>query len=73
MLIYQKPSNIFVIGLLESYWIIYERIDLNLYADISCLVKICDYHKNIIDFIETKDYERNIILLIDHMKLLQQR
>ena len=73
MLIYQKPSNIFVIGLLESYWIIYERIGLNLYADISCLVKIWDYHKNIIDFIETKDYERDIILLIDHMKLLQQR
>jgi DNA-binding FadR family transcriptional regulator len=69
--IYQHIRNDFVISLLESYWIMYESIGLNVYTDFKYLVKVWEYHEKIVDEISENRFERAYNLLVEHMEFIK--
>jgi len=73
LLIYQRLSNPFVTGILESYWEAYEASGLDTFMDIDYLERVWLYHQRIVDAIASGDTAAGHRTLIDHMGLLQQR
>jgi DNA-binding FadR family transcriptional regulator len=71
--IYKKLDNEFVNGLLEAYWDAYETIGLNVYADLSYLQKVWQFHHEMVDAIVTKDFDLGYQKLIEHADLINQR
>jgi len=71
--IYRPLNNIFLIGMLEAYWDTYEMIGLDVYADLSYLKKVWDYHQMILERLADRDYQAGYELLIDHMELIFSR
>ncbi len=71
--IYRPHKNTFLLGILESYWDMYEQVGLDTYNNLSYLVNVWDYHKNILEKIEHKDFEGAYLLLIAHMELIDER
>lgn len=71
--IYQPINNKFLIGILESYWDIYEQVGLNLYNNLDYLKNVWDYHQKIVDKIKLKDFDDAYKLLVSHMELLDKR
>ncbi len=71
--IYKKLDNVFVSGILNTYWTLYEAVGMNLYTDLVYQQKVWDYHGNIVDAIRNGDFEKGLHLLNEHMKLLYMR
>ncbi|MGV8027291.1 MAG: FadR/GntR family transcriptional regulator [Anaerolineaceae bacterium] len=71
--IYKKLDNLFVAGILNTYWTLYEAVGLNLYTDLNYQNKVWEYHNNIVEAIKRKDYQKGLLLLNEHMKLLYKR
>jgi DNA-binding FadR family transcriptional regulator len=71
--IYKKLDNLFVTGILNTYWTLYEAVGLNLYTDLNYQNKVWEYHNNIVEAIKRKDYQKGLLLLNEHMKLLSER
>ena len=73
MKIYEKLNNVFVKGLLESYWDVYELIGLDLFTDIAYLENVWLFHEKIINAIRRKEFPEAYLLLNDHMELIYER
>jgi DNA-binding FadR family transcriptional regulator len=71
--IYEKLNNVFVKGLLESYWDVYELIGLDLFTDIAYLENVWVFHEKIINAIRRKEFPEAYLLLNDHMELIYER
>jgi DNA-binding FadR family transcriptional regulator len=71
--IYRRLNNPFVLGLLETYWELYEAVGLNVYADYSYLQNVWMYHEKMVDGICAGDFLAGLRALSDHMRLLQER
>jgi DNA-binding FadR family transcriptional regulator len=71
--IYKRLNNIFVIGILESYWDIYEAVGLSIYEDRKYLERVWTYHQQMVDSIINNDFLSGYQALIAHMDLLFQR
>ncbi len=71
--IYHRLDNIFVIGILESYWDIYEAVGLDVYEDRKYLDRVWSYHQQMVDSITNNDFLSGYQALIAHMDLLFQR
>lgn len=71
--IFGRLDNPFVLGVLESFWDVYEAFGLNVYMELNYHRKVWDYHERIVDAIEKGDIEASRNLLIEHMSLLQHR
>ncbi|RJQ44780.1 MAG: FadR family transcriptional regulator [Anaerolineaceae bacterium] len=71
--IYQRLDNLFVMGILNTYWTLYEAVGMNLYTDLNYQNKVWEYHSNIVEEIKRKDYQKGLLLLNEHMKLLYKR
>jgi DNA-binding FadR family transcriptional regulator len=71
--IYRRLNNLFVMGILETYWELYEAIGLDVYTDYSYLENVWKYHEKMIDAICAGDYSAGFHALADHMELLQER
>jgi DNA-binding FadR family transcriptional regulator len=71
--IYKRLNNPFVLGLLETYWELYEAIGLDVYADFTYLQNVWMYHEKMVDAICAGDFSAGFRALSDHMKLLQER
>jgi len=71
--IYHRLDNIFVLGILESYWDIYEAVGLNVYEDRKYLERVWSYHQQMVDSITNNDFLSGYQALIAHMDLLFQR
>ena len=71
--IYRRLNNPFVLGLLETYWELYEAVGLDVYTDFSYLQNVWMYHEKMVDAICTGDFSAGFHALTDHMKLLQER
>ncbi|MCJ7695761.1 MAG: FCD domain-containing protein [Anaerolineaceae bacterium] len=71
--IFKRLENKFVTGILETYWDLYEAVGLNYYEDRSYLENVWQYHKQIVESIETSNFELGYQLMIDHMDLIQER
>ncbi|HVP20289.1 MAG TPA: FCD domain-containing protein [Anaerolineaceae bacterium] len=70
---YRRLNNPFVLGLLETYWELYEEVGLNVFTDYNYLQKVWKYHEVIVDAICNGDLLAGSQALSDHMDLLQQR
>jgi len=71
--IYSKLENIFVKGLLKSYWDMYELVGLDHFTDLSYLERVWDYHDRIIMMIESGEYKKAYQLLEEHINLIYER
>ncbi len=71
--IFRRLNNPFVLGLLEAYWEAYEAAELNTYAEYSYLVRVWDYHEQIVKAICVGKYAEGKRLLWEHMQLLNER
>jgi len=71
--IFQRLDNPFVQGLLEAYWVAYEAVELNVYADIHYLREVWDYHAQIVDGITNGDINSARRALVEHTELLRAR
>jgi DNA-binding FadR family transcriptional regulator len=70
---YRRLNNPFVLGLLETYWELYEEVGLNVFTDLNYLQTVWNYHETIVDAICNGDFTAGYQALSDHMDLLQQR
>ena len=73
MTIYHRLGNDFVLGILESYWDIYEAVGLSVYEDRKYLERVWTYHQQMVDSITNNDFLSGYQGLIAHMDLLFQR
>lgn len=71
--IYRRLGNIFVLGILEAYWDIYEAVGLSVYEDQKYLDRVWTYHQQMVDAIAQGDFLSGYQGLIAHMDLLFQR
>ena len=71
--IYCKLGNIFVKGLLKSYWDMYEVVGLDLFADLSYLKRVWEYHDRIIKLISLGEYKKAYQFLEEHINLIYER
>ena len=71
--IYERLENVFVKGLLESYWDVYELIGLDHFTDISYLEKVWKYHALIAKSIINEEFLKAYKLVEDHMNLIFER
>ena len=73
MTIFGRVENLFVLGLLDAYWELYERAGLNVYTDFNYLSQVWRYHEKIVDSIQNGDFTGGFNALNTHMDLLNQR
>ena len=71
--IYNRLNNVFVKGLLESYWDIYELIGLDLFMDFAYLENVWKYHEEILNAIKKENLLEAYRLLDEHMDLIYDR
>ncbi|MDZ7843831.1 MAG: FCD domain-containing protein [Anaerolineales bacterium] len=71
--IYRRLENVFVTGLIEAYWDAYETVGLNVYADISYLEEVWEYHEKISQSLAAGRIEEGRQFLKDHFVLLIDR
>ena len=71
--IYKPRNNVFLIGFLEAYWDMYEQVGLDLYNDLEYLIKVWEYHQQIVEKIELRDFDSAYQLLITHLELIDKR
>lgn len=68
--IFSRLENLFVKGILETYWEAYEAGRLMRYQDYAELQKLWSYHAQIVRAILNNDHARGKELLLEHMQLL---
>ncbi len=73
LMIYKRLGNPFVLGILESYWDIYEAVGLSIYEDRKYLDRVWTYHQQMVEAIAHHDFLSGYQALIAHMDLLFQR
>ncbi len=73
LLVYRHLENPFVLGILETYWELYEEVGLAVFTDYSYLQTVWKYHQKMAESLCNNDYSAGYQALIDHMDLLQQR
>lgn len=71
--IFSRVENTFVVGLLEAYWELYEKVGLNVYTDFNYLNRVWQYHEKILDAIRAGEFTVGFNALNAHMDLLDQR
>ncbi len=71
--LYRRLENVFVKGLLEAFWDLYEAVGLNRYADIAFLREVWQYHQRIVEYILAGDYDQAEQWFEEHLDLLKQR
>jgi DNA-binding FadR family transcriptional regulator len=71
--IYSRLNNLFVTGILEAYWEMYEAEGLSLYTDIQYLNRVWNYHGQMVESIFAGNFDTGYKALIDHMDLIYHR
>jgi len=73
LLMYSRLNNVFVTGLLEAYWQMYEDAGLNRYTDMDYQIRVWDYHEKIVETIQNGAFSNSKKTLLEHMFLINQR
>ncbi len=71
--IYRRLNNPFVLGILESYWELYEEVGLNLYNDYGYLERVWDYHQRMVNALCKGDFAAFYQAIMEHLKLINLR
>jgi len=69
--VFKHLDNPFVIGILETYWDLYEEVGINRYVDYAYLRRVWDYHSQILQLIRDGNFESAQTAFIEHTRLLQ--
>jgi len=70
---YRRLGNPFVIGVLETYWELYEAVGLNILNDANYISQVWRYHEKIVEDICIGDFNSGYQSLVEHMDLLKDR
>ena len=73
LLIYRQLKNVFLNGMLEAYWDMYEMAGLDVYTDLDYLESVWEFHRRIAECIERKEFIAAYDMQIEHMQLIYQR
>ena len=68
--IFRHIENLYVSGILESYWEAYEAIGLNVYNDINYLQEVWQYHRQMVESIINKQFDDGYVALVKHTDLI---
>jgi DNA-binding FadR family transcriptional regulator len=71
--IFRKLNNVFVMGILDSYWDLYEAVGLDVYTDLNYLQLVWTYHQKMVEAICNGDFAIGYAALTEHMDLINQR
>ena len=71
--IYRRLGNLFVIGVMEAYWSMYEMVGLDVYTELEYLQVVWAFHQKMVDAICEGNFSAGHQILIEHMDLLNQR
>lgn len=69
---FKRLNNVFVSGLLESYWDAYEAVGLNVYTDLDYLEQVWIYHEELVEMAIQKDKTRGMEILQKHFELMDR-
>ena len=69
--VFRHLENPFVIGILETYWDLYEEVGINRYVDYEYLQRVWNYHDQILQLIREHQFESAKTAFIEHTRLLQ--
>lgn len=72
LLIYRRLGNPFVLGILESYWELYESVGLNTVVDVLYLEKVWSYHRRMAVAILAGNYDQGYEIMQEHLMLINQ-
>lgn len=70
---YRKLNNVYVQGVLEAYWNLYEVTGMAVYTDLAYLEQVWKYHQHMIEAIQAGELDRGYRLLMEHTELISQR
>ena len=70
---YRKINNVYVQGVLEAYWALYELTGMAVYTDLQYLEQVWKYHQHMIEAIQAGELERGYRLFMEHIDLISQR
>jgi len=70
---YAHQKNVFLTGILEAYWDVYEHMGLSLYSDLEYLKNVWTYHKKIAELCLEESYQEAYQLLGKHMEFIYER
>lgn len=73
MTIFANIENVFVTGILETYWQLYDQLGLSLSNELGYHEKVWSYHERIVDAISVHDINLSYNLLREHMELLNNK
>jgi DNA-binding GntR family transcriptional regulator len=71
MTVFSRLNNPFVTGLLEAYWDAYEAVEVHRYHDYDDLLKVWDYHGQILAALEADDIAEAKKLFVEHTQLIR--
>lgn len=71
--IYRRLDNVFVSGLIEAYWDAYETVGLNVYADLTYLEEVWNYHEEVAASLASGELKEGKRLMQEHFDLLIDR
>jgi DNA-binding FadR family transcriptional regulator len=69
--VFKNLDNLFVLGILEAYWDLYEEVGVNRYMDYRYLRKVWDYHSRILELIRAGEFEEAQRAFVEHTRLLR--
>ena len=69
--VFSHLDNIFVLGILQAYWDLYEQIGINRYMDYSYLRQVWDYHSRILRHIKRGNFDAARGAFVEHTRLLR--
>lgn len=71
--IFRHLDNPFVLGILEAYWAAYEEIGLSRYEGLDYLEQVWQYHRKIVQALESGDFDASYRALVEHFEFIDQR
>ena len=68
--VFRHLDNVFVLGILEAYWDLYEAVGIHRYMDYSYLRQVWDYHSRILRRIQAGRFDDARQAFVEHTRLL---
>jgi DNA-binding FadR family transcriptional regulator len=73
LIIYKNLKNDYLNGILDAYWEAYHQAGLEIYPDHKYIDRIWQYHAAILENIKLQKYNQALVILSEHMELINQR
>ena len=69
--VFKHLDNVFVLGILEAYWDLYEAVAISQYTDYSYLQRVWDFHSLILQRIRAGRFDEAQRAFVEHTRLLR--